>query len=449
MFYGKTPRQGARSRAPLVRPGCGMRANPRVAGTTPERFRRWRWRALLLVMVAAAGDAPLVAQSPPPVRIKDVATVAGTGGQKVMGYGLVVGLEGTGDSARSILTARSLGNMLEHFDLKVLPGDLSTKNVAAVIVTASLPATARQGDTVDVTLASVGDATSIYGGVLLPTPLRGNDNQVYMLAQGCVSIGGMNTSAGGEKVQKNHPLTGRIPAGGLVMQDMPPALAAECLYLTLRQPDFTTAFRIAEAISKMPDKPTARAVAAESVEVRVPPERRADVVGFIAQMESLPVVSDVAARVVVNERTGTVIIGGEVRILPVAIAHGSLKVTVSRKVEVSQPPPFSGGTTVLGGAGPTPPPAPPGAADPGSTVESAPRRGPTVPELPGARTVVVPKTQLKAEEEDTRLMELQSQTQLSDLIAALNALGVKPRDLIAILQALRAANALQAELVVM
>lgn len=406
-------------------------------------------RAVVCLGVAGLCVAACFAAQSTPVRIKDIATVAGTTGEKLMGYGLVVGLEGTGDSTKSVLTAQALANMLEHFDLKVGATELTTKNVAAVIVTATLPAVVRQGDKVDVTVASVGDAKSIYGGILLPTPLRGNDSDVYAIAQGPISIGGMNASAGGQKVQKNHPLAGRVVGGGTVMRGVAPALERDRIHFTLMQPDFTTALRMSEAINEKLGVSCARAVAAESVEITVPTDRRDDLVGFIAEVESLPVVSDTAARVVVNERTGTVIIGGDVRILPVAVSHGSLTITVTRHLDVSQPPPFSGGTTVLGSgekAG-EPPEAPPAEAHSGG-VDGAAGAGKVAP-LPGPRTVVTPRTELEVEEADASLVELRPQTRLSDLVEALNSLGVKPRDLIAILQALKAANALQAELVLM
>ncbi len=394
-------------------------------------------------LIAIALCAVACAVPSTPVRIKDIASVSGAVGQPLMGYGLVVGLEGTGDSSKSTLTAQALANMLEHFDLKVSPADLSTQNVAAVMVTATLPHTAMPGDKIDVTVASVGDATSLYGAILLPTALRANDSDLYAMARGPVSIGGLSASGGGQKVQKAHPVAARIVDGATVLKAVPPRSSAETVCFSLRQADFTTAMRICKAINQHFATPIASPLAAESVQICIPADRRKDVVGFIAEVESINVVGDAPARVVVNERTGTVIIGGDVRILPVAIAHGTLTISVSRRYEVSQPEPLSGGTTVLDGAlpdrpGPGEAPSPPGAEEP------------FVPGgLPGARTVVTPATGLDVEESEGSLVEFRPQTRLSDLVEALNSLGVKPRDLMAILQALKAANALQAELVFM
>jgi flagellar P-ring protein precursor FlgI len=416
------------------------------------RARLWRVFALGMGLGCLAWSAAVEA---PPVRIKDIATVSGSAGQRLLGYGLVVGLEGTGDSTKSMVTAQALANMLEHFDLKVSAADLTTKNAAAVIVTALLPAVAREGDRLDLTIASVGDATSLYGGVLLPTPLRANDGEVYAIAQGPISIGGFNAGGGGQSVQRNHPVAGQAPGGGTVVKAIAPATTTDRVYFMLRDPDYTTAVRVSEAINRELGAAAARAVGAECVEVQVPPDRRGEVVGFVAQLENLQVSGDTAARVVVNERTGTIIIGGDVRILPVAVAHGSLTITVTNEWQVSQPGPFTGGTTVLeGGTSSEPGKSPGGPASPSPVPGGAkPPAGGTRPTevapLPGARTVVTPKTTVTAEEPTASLVTIPPQTRLRDLVDALNALGVKPRDLIAILQALRAANALQAELVLM
>ncbi|NSW54857.1 MAG: flagellar basal body P-ring protein FlgI [Armatimonadetes bacterium] len=392
-------------------------------------------------LVAIALCAVACAVPSTPVRIKDIASVSGAVGQPLMGYGLVVGLEGTGDSSKSTLTAQALANMLEHFDLKVSPGDLCTENVAAVMVTATLPHTAVPGDRIDVTVASVGDATSLYGAILLPTALKANDSDVYAIARGPVSIGGLSASGGGQKVQKAHPVAARIVDGATVLKAVPPQSSPESVCFSLRQADFTTAMRICSAINEHFAMPIASPLAAESVQISIPADRRKDVVGFIAEVESINVVGDAPARVVVNERTGTVIIGGDVRILPVAIAHGSLTISISRRFDVSQPPPFSGGTTVLGGDHLDKPGAGEDPLPPNTEIPSSPGG------LPGGRTVVTRATDLDVEEAEGSLVEFRPQTRLSDLVEALNSLGVKPRDLMAILQALKAANALQAELV--
>ena len=397
---------------------------------------------LLLLIASCLAQEAIPAGSSPMVRIKDIATVVGSTSQKLMGYGLVIGLDGTGDSNRSIFTAQALANMLENFDIKVTAASLTTKNIAAVIATADLPASAREGDRIDVTIASVGDASSIYGGILLPTPLHGNSSDIYALAQGPASIGGYNASGGGggggQQIQKNHPLTGRVIGGGSILRTVPPSLDPEHIVFTLRQPDFTTACRISDVINKHVAGDWAKAIAAETIEVSLPFNQQKDIVTLISELEGLTVVSDTVARIIVNERTGTIIIGGDVRILPCAVAHGNLTITVTHDWEVSQPPPLSAGEIKL--------------VNPELETEPAvkPQEAkPIVPALPGGRTVVTPETTLDVSEDQASLMPLDATTSLRDLVDALNGLGVKPRDLIAVLQALKAANALQAELVLL
>ncbi len=352
------------------------------------------------------------------LRIKDLATVVGTSPQPLMGYGLVVGLEGSGDTDRTIFTAQSLANMLEQIGVQVNLSQVAVKNVAAVAVTADLPAFAAKDSTMDATVSSLGDAKSLQGGMLLPTPLRAGDGQVYAIAQGPVSLGGFNVGGRGDRVTKNHPVVGRVPNGSRIIRDISGELqkrqtsarsAEPRLTLTLQQPDFTTAARIAERINTELTPGTAQAVNAAIVEVNMGNRAPAEIVEFITSIEKLQVQPDEPARVVINERTGTVVIGQKVRILPVAIAHGSLTVQIHRQWQVSQPPSFS---------------------------------------ETGA-TVVVPAEGTTVEEEAAALMQIEVQTSLEDLVVALNALGVSPRDLIAIIQALKQAGALQAELVVM
>jgi flagellar P-ring protein precursor FlgI len=339
-------------------------------------------------------------------RIKDVASVSGSGSHKLIGYGLVVGLEGTGDSTRSIFTAQSVANMLEQFGLTVLPAQVQVKNVAAVIVTAELPAFADVGYRLDVTASSLGDAKSLQGGTLLMTPLQGGDGKVYAVAQGPISIGGFQVAAGGDKAQKNHVAVGRVPAGASVVEAVSePNAPAQKISIFLNRPDFTTASRIADSINQAFGPGAAQARNSANVDVAVPEDQRANLTAFISRIEALPVVPDAAAKVVINERTGTVVIGQNVRVLPVAVSHGSLSVEVRAETAVSQPPPLS----------------------------------------PGA-TVVTPQATLQVEEKPDRLVAISEQNTIEDVVRALNVLGVTPRDLIAILQAMRAANALQAEL---
>jgi len=355
----------------------------------------------LLLAACRPGEAVLT-------RIKDIARINGLTAHKLMGYGLVVGLEGTGDSSRAVFTVQSLANMLEHFGVSVDPAELRVKNVAAVMVAADLPAVADRGAKLDVLLSSLGDAESLHGGTLLVTPLRAADGEVYALAEGPVTIGGFNFAAGGDKVQKNHPVVGRVPAGATVMQSVrSEGLQGQQLCLLLHNPDYTTARRVAETIEREFGPAGARALNDAMVQVRVPGDC-ADLVDYITRIEQLLVEPDAPARVVMNERTGTVVIGEHVRIAPVAIAHGSLTIQVRGEYQVSQPGPLAGGGTV-----------------------------------------VVPAEEIEVTEGgEGGIMMIPPQASLSDLVAALNALGVKPRDLIAIIQALRAAHALEAEVTI-
>ncbi|MCD6352099.1 MAG: flagellar basal body P-ring protein FlgI, partial [Armatimonadetes bacterium] len=306
----------------------------------------WRRRsqpAVVLLRCAMVTAAVLLASGAgaTTVRIKDLATVSGTTGHQLIGYGLVVGLDGTGDSNRALFTARSLANMLEQFGITVPAETMRADNVAAVMVTAELSPEAASGTRLDVTVSSIGDAESLQGGTLLVTPLLGADGQVCAIAQGSVSIGGFNVSAGGSKVQKNHPVVGRVPNGATVTRAVPRRVVEhQRVHLVLHNPDFTTAQRVADAVNQAFALSIAQPINQAAVEVQVPPKWQSDLVGFVAQVESVPVHPDVPARVVINERTGTVIIGGNVRILPVAIAHGGLTIQVKTRWEVSQPPPL-------------------------------------------------------------------------------------------------------------
>lgn len=343
------------------------------------------------------------------VRIKDIASLRGARSNQLIGYGLVVGLEGTGDSKSSPFTAQAMSNMLERFGITILSSELKVKNVAAVMVTAELPPYARAGSKVDVVISSLGDARSLQGGTLLQTPLTGADGRVYAVAQGPLSIGGFNFSAGGNQVQKNHTTVGRIPEGALVENEVPSAFlqADSSVIIQLKQPDFTTASRIAQAIQEAYPGAAAQALDPGTVRAQMPPQAQNSPVAWIAQLETLKVKPDAAARVIVNERTGTIVVNGDVKIAPIAIAHGSLSIRIETKPKVSQPPPFSGGDTV-----------------------------------------VVPKTEIKVDEETARLVAVPEGASVESLAKALNALGVTPRDLIAILQALKSAGALYAEIVV-
>jgi flagellar P-ring protein precursor FlgI len=347
-------------------------------------------------------------------RIKDVAQVEGFRSNQLFGYGLVVGLEGTGDKQKTEFTVQALTNLLQDYRIRVRPEDVRVKNVAAVMVTAEAPPFVQPGTRLDALASSLGDAQSLSGGTLLLTPLRGPDGQVYAVAQGPVSLGGGFTANGiGARVTKNHQNAGRITGGALLERVIPTeAIAADgVIRIHLRQPDFTTAQRIAEAINTAVPDAVAHSQSPGEVTISLPPEARRDPVSFVASLESLEVAPDNAARVVVNERTGTVVMGQNVRLAPVAIAHGALHITVKTELGVSQPQPFSNGqTTVV----------------PDTTIVVEEPKDRQLIELPGGRGVT-----------------------LKELVLALNSLGVTPRDLIAVFEGLKEAGALQAELVIM
>jgi len=365
-----------------------------------------------IIALTAAALAALSTPAPA-ARIKDIAAVSGVRGNQLTGYGIVAGLNGTGDSQQSLFTVQSILNMLRRrgLTLNVNPRQLQVKNVASVSLTATLPPFARQGSRIDVQLSSLGDAKSLQGGTLLLSPLVGADGNVYAVAQGAVSIGGgFSAAAAGAGAQKAHPTTALLPQGALVEREVPSTLGAGgVLTLALHRPDFTTAGRVAAAVNESLGRSVARAVDAGTVSVALRDDSPETAVRVATALERIEVQPDSAARVVLNERTGTVIIGSDVRVLPVAIAHGSLNVTVETDFGVSQPAPFSEG-----------------------------------------RTVVVPESTIKVEEgAKQNLMLLRAGVSLGDLVRGLNALGVTPQDLIAILQAIKAAGALEAELELM
>jgi flagellar P-ring protein precursor FlgI len=348
------------------------------------------------------------------VRLKDIARLAGVRDNDLWGYGLVVGLDGTGDRRQSArFTIQALRNLLAREGI-TLPADaldrgaLDPKNVAAVVVTAKLPPFATAGSRIDVVVSSVGDAKSLQGGTLLPTPLRAGDGQTYAVASGSVSLGGgFAAQGGGSSVQKNHPTAGRIPGGATVERAVGTSLRLDRLALALLTPDYATATAVARAINAAFQRPLAVARDAGTVEVEVPEPSRASPATFIADLEALRVTPDAPAKVVINERTGTVVLGQDVRIGPVAVAHGNLAVRVESRTQVSQPPPL------------------------------APR---------GSATVVVPETQVQVQEQGGQVHLVPDGASIGDVVAALNALGATPRDLIAILQAIQRAGALDAEL---
>ncbi len=365
-----------------------------------ERCRGLR-KAAAALLAAAALACP--AKQATAARIKDIAQIQGVRENQLVGYGLVLGLEGTGDGKKSIFTVRSLANMLEKMGISVGAGDISVKNVAAVMVTAKMPPFARTGSRIDVTVSSIGDAKTLQGGTLLLTPLKGADGRVYAVAQGAVSTGGFQVSGAGAGVQKNFPTVGRVVGGGLVEREVPNGFRDKrSLSLVLHRPDFTTASRVTRTINAAFARPVARTLDAGTIEMDV---TGGNPVQMVTRVESLDVTPDRAAKVVVNERTGTVVMGDDVRISTVAVAHGNLSIQIKESARVSQPAPFSKG-----------------------------------------KTVVTPDSQVSVQEDNNRLLLVRPGVSIGDLVRALNALGVSPRDLIAIFQAIKAAGALEAEL---
>ena len=341
-------------------------------------------------------------------RIKDIASFRGVRSNQLVGYGLVVGLAGTGDGDDAVFTLQSMSSMLEKMGVTVSPDDIKVKNVAAVMVTAELPPFARSGSRMDALVSSIGNAKTLGGGTLLMTPLKGADGQVYAVAQGPVATGGFLVSSGaGDKVAKNFPTVGRVVQGVSVEREIPFDLnQKDSLMLALNKPDFTTATRVAQAINAGLSVNVARTQDSGTVHVAVPPGYSGNIAALIAAVEGLSVTPDNVSRVVINERTGTVIMGENVRIAKVAIAHGNLSVEIKQSFDVSQPMPLS-------------------------------NRG---------QTVVTPDAQTTVKEGRAPLQVLEAGVSIGEVVRALNALGVTPRDLISILQALKAAGALQADL---
>jgi flagellar P-ring protein precursor FlgI len=342
------------------------------------------------------------------VRVKELVDVGGVRENALYGYGLVVGLTGTGDTEFVLFTAQSISGMLGRLGIRVNPSDVRIRNVAAVMVTARLQAFARPGTQMDVTVSSIGNARSLAGGVLLVTPLTGADGQVYALAQGSVQAGGFDISASGSRFQKNQPTSGAVPGGATIERAVTPSLEKGPLVLGLRRPDFTTAARIADAINLALGEEASRPLDPAAVEVTIPAAFKGKTVNLLAKIEALEVDPDQRARIVVSERTGTIVAGQGVRIRAVAVAHGSLSISVGQTPYAFQPNALSKGKTVAGKV---------------ASVNATEAQKPAVA-LPATSTV-------------------------EELVKALNLLGAPPRDLIAILQAMKAAGAIDAELEVM
>jgi len=347
---------------------------------------RWQRWLMVAILILASGQPAFG------VRLKDLARVSGVRTNQLVGYGLVVGLDGTGDGKQAAFTNQSLVNVLTNLGIKVNKEDVNVKNVASVMITAQLPPFAKVGQTIDVVLSSMGDASSLKGGTLIPTPLKGLDGRVYAMAQGPVSIGGFEIPGQTAGRQRNHLTVARIPNGATVEREVPLAITGRDRFsLSLTKADFTTARRVVQAVNDYLGGVFARAVDGGTVEVTVPESYRGDEVALLAAIENLDVTPDGVARVVLDERTGTVVMGGEVTVEPIALAHGDLSLQIAKlPAEIRHQAGADGGRLV---------------------------------NLPGATT-------------------------LGEVVRALNAMGLSSREIISIFQALKAAGALQAELVI-
>ena len=342
-------------------------------------------------------------------RIKDISDIEGVRENYLIGYGLVVGLNGTGDSISSMaFTEESLIGMLERLGVNTRDGKIKTKNVAAVMVTGSLPAFARQGTRIDVTISALGDAKSLQGGVLLVTPMLGADGEVYAIAQGQVAIAGFSAQGDAQSVVKGVPTSGRIANGAIIEREIPFDFADQkFIKLALRNPDFTTAARITDAINSYVGSVAATTIDSGTVSINIDRSRREDLIQMLTDIEQLRIQPDQAAKVIIDEKSGIVVIGENVRINPIAIAQGNLTIRITETPQVSQPAPFS---------------------------------------MTG-ETVTVPRTDIEVDEQSgNKLNILKSGVSLQELVDGLNALGVGPRDMISILQAVNAAGDLQAEI---
>ena len=358
--------------------------------------------AVVITLLAIAAPANAA-------RLKDLADIEGVRGNQLVGYGIVVGLNGTGDKRGALFTPQSMSNLLERLGVRVSPQDLKLANVAAVMATADLPAFSRPGSRLDVTLSSIGDASTLQGGILVMTPLKGADGKVYAVAQGPISVGGFVIEGGGDSAQKNHPTVARLSKGALVERAIPFDLFAEGqVRIVLREPDFITITRVQSAVERFMGHGRAKAIDSASVVLPLDPKLGKSPVQLIAALEELEVDPDVPARVVVNERTGTIIMGEHVRVSTVALAHGNLNITIRNETQVSQPNALAEG-----------------------------------------QTAVVENRDVNVSEDAGQLSVVNETVNLGDVVKGLNALGATPRDLIAIFQALQRAGALQAELVIM
>jgi len=358
----------------------------------------------LIALIALAASAASGAGT----RLKELASLEGVRDNQLIGYGVVVGLNGTGDKRQTIFSAQTLTNLLRRMGVTVDPLLIQVRNLAAVMVTATLPPFAQPGTKIDITAAAIGDSSNLQGGLLLMTPLKAPDGQVYAVAQGSIMTGGFVAGKGGNSQTVNHPTVGRLPGGAIVERAPPSVPPSSHLKLQLREADFTTAARVVDALNRRfatPGQAVAKAESSAVVLVEMPAAYSTRPVEFVAEMENLTVEPDHAEKIVINERTGTIVIGKDVRISPVAIMHGALSVEIQTVFNVSQPAPLATGNTT-----------------------------------------VTPETTVTASEAKARNVVLQKGATVEELVRALQAIGSTPRDIIAILQNMRAAGALQAEI---
>jgi flagellar P-ring protein FlgI len=372
--------------------------------TSSRRFFPPAMALLVLagLLLPAAGEA---------ARIRDLSHFQGVRDNQLVGYGLIIGLDGTGDKRTTGFTLRTMSNLLESAGVTLSPDEISVKNVAAVLVTSTLPPFAREGSRLDVTVASIGDATSLRGGVLVQTPLSAADGKIYAVAQGPLLVGGYQAdSPGGTRVSQNIVTVGRVPGGAIIEREVPFALPLDGeMRLVLERPDFTTASRVAATVNQLVGG-GARALDAGTILVPQAEGSALSAVELMAKIGEAEVTPGLPARVVINERTGTIVAGGDVRLLPVAIAHGNLSIRVRTETQAYPPAPFS------------------------------PK---------GTTAIAVPQSEIKVSDQKGSFYASEGSSTLEDLAKALNALGVSPRDVIAIFQALKEAGALEAELVVL
>lgn len=450
--------------------------------TRPNSIARLSALGLILNMVLAMlAPAAFAADVKHEVLVRDITSIEGVRENMLVGYGLVVGLNRTGDSQQTFLTVQTLANAMQRMGVLIAPGTVEVKNVAAVFITASLPAFARPGAKLDVTVSSIGDAKSLEGGILLMSAMHGPDGQVYAEAQGALIVGGYSAGGGGNSKQVNTPTVGIVPNGGIVERDTAVDLHEfKTVSLLLHNPDFTTARQIADAVNEEFHKPVANALDSTRVDIAVAEAGEASVPTLISRVQNLSLTVHTPAKIVVNERTGTIVLGGDVKLTPVSVIHGNLSIEVSTTYAVAPIPggavatSYSGsltgtpGTGIPGagiagaglgapagaGQGRIPiPPVPGGPTAPGGAAPGAGAPAPGAPGLTGSGSVLsgqagalVPQTTVSAGDSAAQTMRLDDGANVEELVNGLHSIGTTARDVVAILQAIKAEGGLQAEL---